>query len=125
MSGGAVVGHPVWDDGQGNCEYPGCGRRTRVYMGRLNHMRGTGGKGGSRPPPMAATEARARIHGLTKEVAALRARNAELEAMDRPWVGIHARLDRIERLLTPTVIDHRRIADGGARVRDQRRGKVA
>ena len=120
-----MVGHPVWDDGKGGCEYPDCGRRTRVYAGRLHHMRGTGGRGGSRPPRMAATEARARIHGLTTENAALRARNAELEAMDRPWVGLHARLDRIERLLTPTAITHRRIVDGGTGGKSERKARAA
>lgn len=74
-------------------------------------------------------DARRRIAQLETENAALRGQvdglravNARLAAEARPWAGVHARLERIERAVTrPTVITHRRVADGGMGGRRERR----
>jgi tryptophan 2,3-dioxygenase len=66
-------------------------------------------------------ETRASNARLSEENARLRltierleARIVDLEAMAHPWVGVHARLERIERAVSvPRVVTHRRQADGG------------
>jgi hypothetical protein len=66
----------------------------------------------------------ARIVELEAEVARLHAVIADLEAEARPWVAVHARLERIERAVGSRVAfvpDHRRVSDGGRSVKEQRK----
>jgi hypothetical protein len=83
------------------------------------------------PPPFVGTYTRrpgvcpehdATITRLTAQVARLTAALEDAERRAAPWVGVHARLERIEAAVSrPTVVSHRRVADGGRTVRDQRR----
>lgn len=114
MSGNGVVGHPVWPTEDGTCGYPDCGRRTASYGGRLQHLRGSGGRGGRvRADLMPAHEARRRVALLEAEVARLEAEVRRLEALDRPWVGLHAKLDRLLARAVAAPATHRRHSDGG------------
>lgn len=130
------VGHPVWDQGDGICHYPDCGRRLSVYGGQVQHIRGSGGRprgSGPREKPMPADEARLRVRTLTAELEqqravneALLARIAELEIAAHPWVAVHAKLDALlARPSGATVITHRRQADGGVGGRKERRAAKA
>ena len=60
----------------------------------------------------------------TAEIHALQERIVALEADARPWVAIHAKLDALAARPSGTVIfqpSHRRVADGGQPVREQRK----
>lgn len=119
------VGHDVWDQGDGMCHYPECGRRLAVYGGRVQHVRGSGGRsrsGEPRTPPMPAKEARRLVRSLSAEVERLSQENEALRLAAQPWVAVHAKLDAL--LKRPTgipVVTHRRIADGGVGGRRERR----
>lgn len=137
-----TVGHPAEDDGTGRCIYPGCGRRTGVYDGIVQHRRGSGGaRGVRRTPLMPAHVARRLLAEMTAERDALRAQ-LEAERLDReqelvrltkriadlaeqahPWVAVHAKLDALlKRPAGITPITHRRVKDGGVGGKRERRG---
>lgn len=123
---GRPVGHPVWDQGDGICHYPDCGRRLGVYGGRVQHVRGSGGRPRGDEPrqrPMAADVARALVRDLTAEVERLREENDALREAAHPWVAVHAKLDALlKRPAGVTPITHRRIKDGGVGGKRERRG---
>lgn len=137
-----TVGHPAEDDGTGRCGYPGCGRRTGVYGGIVQHRRGSGGaRGLPRRPQMPGHVARRLLAEMTAErdavlatLAAERDVHADellrlherigiLEQQAHPWVAVHAKLDALlKRPAGVTPITHRRVKDGGIGGKRERKG---
>lgn len=68
----------------------------------------------------------ARIEQLEADNERQAARIADLEALARPWVDVHRKLDALlARPSGPAVVTHRRIADGGVGGKRERQGKAA
>lgn len=66
--------------------------------------------------------ARAERDSLREQLEEARTEIALLRLAAHPWVEVHARLERIERAVSrPTVVTHRRLADGGIGGRRERR----
>lgn len=81
-----------------------------------------------RPPAPPEHPLSPRERKLLNDLAAADRRIEELRQLAQTAVALvdmAERLERIEKLLAPRPIDHRRIADGGRRSREQRRRRVA
>lgn len=120
------VGHQATPDAStGRCAHDGCDRQVRLYGDVWQHVRGFGGRDAPNPRTNRTTTAlRRTLHDAQARIALLEAENARLRRENQPWVGLHARLERIERalLFQPT---HRRIKDGGIGGKEERRRRAA
>lgn len=119
--------HPADPDpATGLCRVPGCERRTRWAGVRWEHSRGFAGKGITNPRTRPHHDrTRSELKVAHDRIRLLEEDNARLRELAHPFVGIHARLDRIERLLRRDPPTHRRIADGGIGGRRERRRRDA
>lgn len=114
------VGHrAIPDPATGQCAEEGCGRQVRIYGDTWQHVRGFGGRDAPNPRTNRTTSTlRRALHDAEARIALLEADNARLRRENQPWVGLHAKLDRIIRNQDHQP-SHRRLADGGERVKDQ------
>lgn len=110
----------VVDPATGRCAHEGCDRAIRLYPSGWQHLRGFGGQGGLNPRQTRAhQQIRRDLADAMARIALLEADNARLRRENQPWVGLHAKLDRIIRNQERPVT-HRRQADGGIGGRAER-----